>query len=338
MAGAIPKRVATIDLARGLLAFGVMLYHCLHYTGIVTIPQIGTFGVYCFFAISGFSLYIVYRDRLISDAAVRTYFVRRFLRIAPLYYAAMAIGAAAYGLENFSHLRVGLNATFLFGWTNPGETALVTGGWSIGIETVFYAIFPIVILAAGGNLLRLTLLTAVVLSAQFLYVNEVLATGTVVTEWVRYTQPIAFGGYFVAGCLVGEIYMRRPSWKGSAVAWVAAAVVLLPIALSPLDYGIVSGAQGVVLALCGIGLMAAVAFLPEPRGLMKAAALSLGRLSYPVYLLHTIVFDKLWAGIDSAAVLIPLTIVVTMVVSELVSRVIEEPARRYGRALQSATP
>ena len=35
-----------------------------------------------------------------------------------------------------------LNATFLFGFFNPSMNATLVGGWSLGIEAIFYLLFP----------------------------------------------------------------------------------------------------------------------------------------------------------------------------------------------------
>ena len=84
------------------------------------------------------------------DAAkTRHFFLRRFFRIAPMYYA----GALLYFLvdppvDGFNLLQLLRTLLFVNVWqpegvpTTPGWM-VVPGGWSIGVEFTFYALFPI---------------------------------------------------------------------------------------------------------------------------------------------------------------------------------------------------
>ena len=73
------------------MAFAVMGYHLTSYEGIGTASRIDFYAVYAFFVISGFSLYIAYRDRLATLVDVKSYLIRRFFRIPPLFYTAIVL-------------------------------------------------------------------------------------------------------------------------------------------------------------------------------------------------------------------------------------------------------
>lgn len=321
--------ILTVDAARGLLALGVMLYHLLSYLRVADVPQLGTYGVYAFFAISGFSLYIAYRDRLGSAEAIRAYFVRRYFRIAPLFYTALLFHLWLVSVPSIGWYGLILNVTFFFGAMNPAEVSIITGGWSIGVEMVFYVIFPVLIALAGGRIERLAAIVLLSLMAQFMFVNHTLQGVGFDAGWVAYTQPVAFLGYFAAGCLVAEVYLRRPGAKGRA-AWFIVAPSIMAFALAPLNYDtIMTGWLGAALTLCALTLVTGVAFLPEPTGLLRSVAIWLGRVSYPAYLLHPIVFNKLGDVFG--------TVIITILLSEVITRFIEEPARRFGRSLTKPT-
>src|SRR5215467_3600872 len=82
-------QVATIDAARGIFAIAVMVYHLLYFNGIAQVERIAYYAVYGFFVISGFALYITYCDRLATIHDLRAYFIKRFFRIAPLYFVVL---------------------------------------------------------------------------------------------------------------------------------------------------------------------------------------------------------------------------------------------------------
>ena len=332
-----PQRTVTVDLLRGILAVGVLFYHTLISEGGPALPQIGRHGVYAFFVISGFALYTSYRDRLGSAAEVRAYFLARFWRIAPLYYTAVALSVAAFGASDALLTKAFLNASFLFGFANPGETSMVVGGWSIGIEMAFYALFPVIVLACNG-LARLAVVAALLLVAQVIFANHILAGTTLVDAWNAYTQPLCFAGYFVGGCLLAEVHRQRPEWKGSPAAWSICGAALLAFIVAPQDSeAILTGLIGVGMTAAALALVSGAAFLPEPQGVFRAFAEWLGGISYPIYLLHPIVYN-FTAKVPIAGTHIPLTLLATVALSHLVNRAIERPAIRFSKSMIAAKP
>lgn len=332
------NRIVTVDFTRGLLAIGVLFYHTLIYEGGPALPQIGRHGVYAFFVISGFALYTSYWDRLGSAGEIRSYLLARFWRIAPLYYTATVISILVFGTEDLAWSKVFFNVTFLMGFANPGGTSMVVGGWSIGIEMVFYALFPVLVPVCAGKLLRLGLLTGTLLVGQIIFANHVLGGTALINAWVAYTQPIAFAGYFAGGCLLAECYRRQADWKGSWVAWLTAIVSLLAFAAAPADSEtILTGIVGAGLTLAALAFVCGVAFMHEPRGVFRDFAEWIGRLSYPVYLLHPIVYHFV-AKFPLAEVHILGTLFATLALSDVVNRVVERPAIRYARQLRGEAP
>jgi exopolysaccharide production protein ExoZ len=319
--------IATVDAARGAMAFAVMAYHLLSYQRIVTIDRVAYYAVYGFFVISGFSLYVRYRDSLVDMKALRAYLIRRFFRIAPLFYCVVALQLLLEPRPAEWVNRLLLNLTFAFGLANPGANSLITGGWSIGIEMVFYLVFPIMLAVSATSLPRLLAIAAVGIAAALAFINT-----TASANWVTYSQPVAFFGYFAAGAALGEVFVRYHHLKGSLVSIVASAVCLLPFLLvqSETSVGLLVGWRGLLLMASAIALISAIAFLPEPTGRLLWLAQLLGALSYPVYLLHPVVYaqtegGKMWR--------LPVTVVATVVLAYLINRYVEWPARRYGGRL-----
>ncbi|MBL0934851.1 MAG: acyltransferase [Rhizobiaceae bacterium] len=333
------QHVRTVDFARGICAVGVCAYHLLYYEQIANLDRVSFYAVYAFFVISGFALYITYRDRLGVAGEMRTYFIRRFLRIAPLFYTACVAQFLLSPQSVDGWLKAALNFLLVFGAANPGATSLVTGGWSIGIEMVFYVTLPVILALAGGRLGVLAILCGLSLLAQIVFINQLHLTGRF--DWALYTQPVAFFGYFVAGCLLGEVFLRRPDLKGSMLTVPLALACALPFVIISVatTVDLLVGWVGFILTLATVGLVVAVAFMPEPKAMLRPVAIWLGRMSYPIYLIHPLAYMvtlKLLPSGGSAAQ-IATTLIITVVASELVNRYIERPAIGLGKRARFAT-
>jgi exopolysaccharide production protein ExoZ len=332
------SHIVTIDFARGLMAAAVMIYHFLSREAIAEFSQVSYYAVYTFFAISGFSLYIAYCHRLSTIADVKGYFIRRFFRIAPVFYVALLVRLLIVQPIPDATYNIFMNFTFLFGFSNPGATSLLTGGWSIGVEVVFYLLFPIVLLLTRRRILPLTVCTGAAILVMVHLVNATLTGQRVMTAqlWSDYTQPESFGGYFMFGMLLGELYLRMPQWKGHSVAFILAAVALLPFVLvsSSTPEDLLTSWTGGILMISTLLFTGATSFIREPRGKLLSIATWFGILSFPVYLLHPLVHHALLRlGVQPVAIRLFLAFGLTILLSYLIHHALEKPARDYGRQL-----
>lgn len=76
----------------------------------------------------------------------RSFFIRRFFRIAPYYYIAgiMYVLYALFVEKNqVNFLYVLSNFTFTNGIYLPAISYIPPGGWSVGVEMLFYLFLPI---------------------------------------------------------------------------------------------------------------------------------------------------------------------------------------------------
>jgi peptidoglycan/LPS O-acetylase OafA/YrhL len=152
----ISKNV-NLQSLRGLAAVMIIFYHMVELSR-VKIPHGLSFisthfgvGVPLFFALSGFVLSLGYSDKLSSGGInqIRNFYIKRFFRIAPLFYFVLIsfriFGAFFVWGFHDSYKSIFLNLSFLFGLYPGSHESLVMGGWSIGVEMLFYLIFPILI-------------------------------------------------------------------------------------------------------------------------------------------------------------------------------------------------
>lgn len=329
-----PAHVVTVDCARGLLAVAVMAYHYLHLEGIAHVERVAYYAVYAFFVVSGFALFLRYHNGLDTAEGVRRYVARRVFRIAPLFYFAIILHVLLVGPEAAQGYKVLWSASLLFGFANPGDSSLLMGGWSIGIEMVFYLLLPFVVwMLRSMRALALATLGALVFSAAFVNFTLEGREAFDAALWSAYTQPAAFLGYFMAGILLAAIFRAFPA-KGRLwpVLLLAAALVpfLLIDATHPVD--LLTDWRGLVLTAATIAFVAGAVYLKEPGGYARTVAQMVGALSYPIYLLHPLAYlaaGKL--GIVSTWPRLLLATCLTVLVSMLVQRLLETPARAFGR-------
>jgi peptidoglycan/LPS O-acetylase OafA/YrhL len=153
------EKLDYIDIARGIAILMVMLVHTSQAVNGVSqlvgdIDRYGQMGVQLFFVASAYTLCCSRIKRAEEQQPLIFFLIRRFFRIAPLYYVAiiayflaesnmhiLALIKMPYSLYNFE--TVAANILFIHGFVLSANNNIVPGGWSIGTEMAFYLIFPL---------------------------------------------------------------------------------------------------------------------------------------------------------------------------------------------------
>jgi peptidoglycan/LPS O-acetylase OafA/YrhL len=154
------KHIPALDGLRGLAVLTVILYHVgggaqssnslLRTFG--TLVQSGWTGVPLFFVLSGFLITGILWDSRGSASWYRNFYLRRTIRISPLYYLALSLVllsglAAGQLIHTASHIWV----FFLYAQNIPGLNRIGEGSgsilplshfWSLAVEEQFYLIWP----------------------------------------------------------------------------------------------------------------------------------------------------------------------------------------------------
>lgn len=141
-----------IDALRGLAIFLVIALHCtqrvtLELPFLQYIGQNGGKGVQLFYIVSALTLTMSWFSR--SEASPSYFYIRRFFRIAPLFYVAILFyglsgdrGPQYWAPEGIQAWQMLLTALFLHGFHPYAINSVVPGGWSIAVEVLFYALYP----------------------------------------------------------------------------------------------------------------------------------------------------------------------------------------------------
>ena len=183
-------RLAQLDALRGAAILMVMLYHAgeRSSSGLSPLDVLagwGWAGVDLFFVLSGFLITGGLLDTIGSPSYYRDFYVRRALRIWPLYYAVLAavfVVAPAWFPAACSSAEYRQTAG-VQGWlwlgspqvpvSFDGETSLQTGWvtlvhlWSLGVEEHFYVIWPIAVAWLGVRRLHWACLAAIMAAPAF---------------------------------------------------------------------------------------------------------------------------------------------------------------------------
>ncbi|WP_298902960.1 acyltransferase [uncultured Psychroserpens sp.] len=153
-------RLPNLDPLRFILASLVMIFHIPHLSRNQGLPYFseaaifnrGTEAVYMFFVLSGFLIIrLIYRYKQRDAFSIKKFYIRRMLRIFPLYYLIVIFGFLFYWMilpalnipfENNYNLKDGVLLTTFF-LPNVFGKLYEPGGilevlWSIGIEEQFY--------------------------------------------------------------------------------------------------------------------------------------------------------------------------------------------------------
>lgn len=153
-----PARLRTFDFLRGLAMLGVIVVHTSgsfpsQINAIDFLAGLGRFGVQLFYFISALTMCYMWKQREGENNPVKNFYIRRFFRIAPLFWIAIPVYLLINGYEKnywapegINNLQIFLTATFLHGFWPNSINSVVPGGWSIAVEMTFYALFPFFIL------------------------------------------------------------------------------------------------------------------------------------------------------------------------------------------------
>lgn len=382
-------RVAALDAGRALAIVGVVAVHLSfqfpNLPGAVSLlAHMGQYGVQLFFVISAITIFMTLEMDHVRCADARhvtlRFYIKRFFRIAPLYYAAIAVyglislGATHSGYERawvlgaHGPIDIVLNLLFLHALSPTAINNVVPGGWSIGVEMLFYMIAPVLYFLAM-NRVRLLFATVLLLAISLAVTSMSDCNGTlecnVSNNSFSYFWPPVQGPCFIVGMwawyafrshLLGDARVtRRASWSYAALALVFALLTAMlgvwldkAHALAPIFAA--CSAVAFLLFVCTRSArkasMIRSAPLAQRRTLLRRCAAALGRESYGIYLWHFICvyvtfhfFDRTFGAKDreTSLALYGATLVAVLAASYGLSRVsdrmIQGRATRLSRRL-----
>jgi peptidoglycan/LPS O-acetylase OafA/YrhL len=356
-----------VEGLRGLASLWVFALHAAVACG-ATLPIIssGGRGVDLFILISGFIMVHQFQQRETLEpwnkpATIWRFWIRRFFRIAPLYYPMLflsltfgrfwgnardiiqsqypiaATELARYGdrsIENYlAHL------TFTFGMMPHFAFRTPLPDWSLGLEFQFYAVFPLVMLLVLKFGYHRTILVVSTLSLLITLLLSLYFRSFAIESFLPLRMYLFGMGMLIAARMHSETEYILP--------W----LVVLPVAAHFAIPGINFRLAGAQIFLACLFYVVTVyrgsggqRFFGPVRGFLNHKVIQkLGTLSYSIYLLHSLVLLPVCALLLKQHWFLALPALIRFLVSIIVNgsivlplsmllyKFLEKPGVRWGK-------
>lgn len=343
------RRLQELDSLRGLAAVYVVLFH----TALVPVPPLvlpngaerailfGGTGVLLFFVISGFSLSMTMPRHLQAASPILSYGLSRFFRISPLFYVVL-LASVIRDIVLFHYPlwpgNIGINALFLFNFFPGRQEGIAWASWTIGVEMVYYAVFPLLYALS----IRSKMLVAAASLLGYWMMNHVPG----MTE-LSYFSVVGFIPVFIFGELAFLAYDRL-RLRADAHVWGLALIACGAASLFScllVDHSEKSVSLRSLIGLGYASLLLGVTL--QPIRLMQGRVFGFyGTISYSLYLCHAPivyalsplykqVYGAVPAGLAYVACAVA-TMAVATPVAWLGYRCVERPGIRLGAKLSQA--
>lgn len=249
----------------------------------------GAAGVIVFFVISGFSV----AASLSGSTGYRDYLLKRWWRIAPLYYAwifvLFLLGGNHYWLATFgAHpdaYNLVMHLSFLSFLDYRITNSILGVEWTLSIEVAWYTLLPVLIWAtATTSRATVSLLVAAGVTALLNWLTPAAGIPVLAFQW----SPIPYAGCYILGVIAFRTRRRVTVTPvvsdliiGAAVMVVLAVAIWRPTGDAIIDrLPVVSGATFVAIL---VGRNDSPVF---GRILASRVSLFVGTISYGLYLCH----------------------------------------------------
>lgn len=340
----------SLEGLRGAAALLVVFYHAHFWVSWLGLARNGYLAVDLFFVLSGFVISSAYSHKLDNPADVRSFIVRRFGRIWPVFIVATAIQY----LVTDSLLAAMTRAGHYYPLDVPSPTELLSlvtmsqglnlfdryigngSAWSAGDEFYVYLLFGAMCVALRGKT-RVAAFAAIAAAGYALAIgvsagsSHCLQTATCFDMTYSYGWARCLVGFF-GGTLIAEY---RGAHVFRALRGRAAQIATLAVSVAFVAYA--DRAPGLALA-APVVFVALIASLTEDCG--PVAALFnmrtfqyLGRVSYPLYLIHAAFLEAFGSVVNvqrsfaAQAAWIGVFLLITFAITHIVHVAVEVPFR-----------
>ena len=302
-----------LDVLRFFAFFGVFMFHATprslgFYSALGLPPTVGTliisilgtgaYGVDLFFALSAYLITcLLLREREVTGQLdLRGFYVRRILRIWPLYLTFVALAAVVAGLSHTQHLpmKFVLGYTLLAGnWVyvfRGMPASFATPLWTVSIEEQFYLTWPLACrkLSARG-ILSLAVVLLIVANLSRIVLAQLGASAQAIEfNTISRLDPIALGT--LLALLENKLpRIHRPTrWALIALGlltWLAASAYsgsgMVGHSVSPWKLLVTRPCIALASMLILVAVLGSSQNLFANRGLIY-----LGKISYGLYVIH----------------------------------------------------
>jgi peptidoglycan/LPS O-acetylase OafA/YrhL len=224
--------------------------------------DLGWIGVQLFFVLSGFLITGILLDTKDSPHYFRKFWIRRALRIFPLYYGSLAL---AFALGHGEHMGWLLTYTQNYGQSFGHTNEAFPHFWSLAVEEQFYLVWPIIVwfvgrrgvIALAAALVPIAIVSRIVVrgewghDAAYMFTPcrmDALALGAAAAALIRgdrlrreiarthATRLGLYGGALaLAGAVLGHLLRTGETMQTAGYTLIALGFAILLVAVLPMD-------------------------------------------------------------------------------------------------------
>ena len=296
-------RIEQLTFTRFIAAISIVIFHfgrnsfLFNNEYVSFIFRQANVGVSYFFVLSGFVLTIVYSQR--KEFNAKQYFINRLARVYPLYIFAIFLILFVKGFKFIRLQEFILNITMLQSWIPKMAMTLNYPGWSLSVELLFYACFPLIFSFLRKKSLSFSAITILIfwITSQVFYQLISLDKMDILFYSIKDIQfhPIFHLNEFFIGILTGFVFIKTPKTfaSNSINMFLGMSLVILLIFLLkyPLDLRYHNGLLAVIFSPI-------IFLISKNNGRISTffsgkVFIYLGEISYGIYLLQYPVWGTL---------------------------------------------
>lgn len=309
------RRSSALDGVRGMAILSVLCFHTLRVSGdgMLLVPAWRFFqesswcGVDLFFVLSGFLITGILLDSRDYKGYFKNFYLRRALRIMPLYYAtllsALVIVPLLLGPSKLPDLYSKLLANQVWLWLylqnffqSQGAHQLPGFGhfWTLAVEEQFYWVWPLVVYFANRKWLLRICLTICVCEPLLRLILLETGTGTWALRELTFTRADTLLWGAIGAILARDAALRTRYLR---VMHLAACVAAFTVVVMALYSGFLryDGRDTVIAGYSALGLLFGVFVLScaMSQGILARIVSApllqwFGKYSYSIYIVHPI--------------------------------------------------
>lgn len=300
----------------------------------IEFSKIFSFGVPIFFVLSGFLIsYLMLKEQETYDKfSLGKFYIRRILRIWPVYYVVIIIGFLIFPLVRqyvlhdpyIESANIIYYLAFLsnFDQLNSGTLPFGVGlgpTWSVSVEEQFYLFWPILLLIFKKKKFIYAILITLSLSALFSFIYNFKAQNTIYCLT-----------YLSIGSLFGYLAFYKSNYVQNIVA--KSKIIFIPIVLILLTlmYSYVNGFRNFSIVICISFLVGYIIIFQSHTNKLELRKIpyleKFGKYTYGLYLYHVIcnfiihiIFDDLLKIEDSILLALLVKPICSLVLSLILS-------------------